>query len=172
MGPHDYAYILLGIILIATFIALFFFVYVAKVEEKVVRNQITDIVNDLTDGSHLLFNKDALSVISNIIETQLTMPDMAKEDADVMEHNKELKTKAVKWFGISIGIGMIIFLIMWKKYNLNLTEIVKYSLITLALVALTEYLFVTIVSKNYVIVDPNYARYLISKILRDYANSK
>ena len=171
MGPHDVAYILLGVLLIAAFIALFFFTYVAKVEGQIVDNQIKDIVNDLTDGSRLVFNKQQLIAISAVLENNLTMPDMSSEDNDVVAHNKDLEKNAIKMFGIFIGIGVIILAVMWRRYKLDMGEIVKYSLITLALVALTEYLFVTIISKNYVLVDSNYVRYVLMKNLKAYAQS-
>ena len=171
MNMNDMAYILFGVILIATFIAIFFFTYVAKVEGEVIKNQITDIVDDLTESSTLVFTPDQLQAISVMIEQRLKMPDMSKEDQEARENNDRLKQKALKYFGIGISIGIIIILVMWKIYDLDMLEIIKYSLITLILVGITEYLFVTIVSKNYVIIDPNYVRYLIAITLRNYANS-
>lgn len=171
MNANDVAYILLGVILVASFIAVFFFTYVSKVEEAVVRNQVSDNIDDLADGSRLWLGTDALQAISNVIDNEVKMPDMTKEDEEVRLRNKELKTKALLWFGIGIGVGLIVLLLMRWRYKLEMKEILKFSLITLCLVALTEYLFVTIVSKNYVVVDPNYVRYLIAKNFQQYARS-
>lgn len=172
MDARDIAYILLGVILIASFITIFFFTYVSKVEGQVVKNQISDIVADLTDGTKLIFTPTQLNVISTALEQYLVMPDMSEADARAEENNRGIQQNAIKIFGIGISVGIVILLLLWYKYKFSMFELLKYSLITLAMVALTEFLFVTIVSKNYVIVDPNYVRYLIVRNLRDYAKAK
>ena len=172
MEARDVAYILLGVILIASFITIFFFTYVSKVEGQVVKNQIADIVGNLTDNTKLIFTPTQLNIISAVLEQYLTMPDMRETDDRAEQNNREIQQNAIKIFGIGIAIGVFILLLMWYKYKFSMAELLKYSFITLFMIGITEYLFVTIVSKNYIIVDPNYVRYLIVRNLRDYANTK
>jgi ABC-type transport system involved in cytochrome bd biosynthesis fused ATPase/permease subunit len=171
MDPQATAYIVLGVILIATFISVFFFTYVSKVEGEVVKSQMTNIVDNLSDGSQLLLTPDQQNQIGTLIQTNLTVPDMSAEDAEVKANNDALKKKSIKIFGVIILSGLAILLYLWHTHKLNMGEIFKYSIIILLLVALTEYLFVSQISRNYQIVDPNYVRYLIANNLRNYAKS-
>jgi hypothetical protein len=171
MNPQEIAYIIFGVILIASFISVFFFTYVSKVEGDVVKSQMSRIVNDLAGGSNLILTPDQKKSIGTAIQNNLVVPDMSTEDAEVKSNNNKLKKKALKIFGSIVIAGLAVIAYLYMKYSINLTEIVKYSLIILLVVALTEYLFVTEVSKNYEIVDPNYVRYLIMNNFKTYASS-
>jgi hypothetical protein len=171
MDPQGTAYIVLGVILIATFISIFFFTYVSKVEGDVIKSQMTNIVNNLSDGSQLLLTPDQQASIGTLIQDNLNIPDMSTQDSKVRDNNNALKKKAVKIFSMIILSGFVILIYLWHTHKLNMSEIFKYSIIILLLVGLTEYLFVSQISRNYMIVDPNYVRYLIANNLRSYAQS-
>ena len=171
MNPQEIAYIIFGVILIASFISVFFFTYVSKVEGDVVKSQMSRIVNDLVGGSNLILTPDQRKSVGQAIQNNLIVPDMSAEDAQVRENDNKLKKKALKIFGTIVVCGLLVIAYLYMKYHINFGEILKYSLIILAVVALTEYLFVTEVSKNYEIVDPNYVRYLIVNNFKTYAST-
>lgn len=171
MDPQATAYIVLGVVLIATFISVFFFTYVSKVEADIVKSQMTNIVDDLTDGSRLVLSPSQINTVGDLVQNDLTVPDMSAEDAKVAMNNNALKKKAMKVFGIIIGVGLLVLMYLWYTHKLNMGEIIKYSLIILVVVAVTEYTFVTQITKNYQIVDPNFVRYLIANNLQMYAQS-
>lgn len=170
MNPQEISYIIFGIIIIATFISVFFFTYVSKVEGDIVKIQMKKIVDDLVDGSDLIFTPDQRKLIGDNIISKINIPDMTDDDNRAASNNDQLKRKAFKIFGSVILVGLAVIFFLYVKYKISLGEILKYSIITLIAVAVTEYLFVTEITKNYQIVDPNYVRYLIVENLKNYAN--
>lgn len=160
---------IMGVILIATFICIFFFTYVSKVEGEVVKSQMSNIVNNLTNGLQILPDKDKGI---NLILKNLKAPDMSSADNDVEQSNNELKKKAAKIFGTIVVVGVIIIYYLWSKHRFDIKTMIIHSVIILVFVALTEFLFVTLVSKNYQIIDPNYVKYLIAKNLSEYSQEK
>ena len=130
---------------------------------------MTLIVNDLTSGAGLFLSPYQQQEIGDNIQKYLVMPDMTQQDNQVQLANDQVKNKAIKIFGAFISIALAVVAFITIKYGLNISEILKYSLIMLVLVALTEYSFVTIVSKNYQIIDPNYVRSVIAKNLAQYS---
>ncbi len=162
--------IMLGVVLIATFIATFFFTFVSKVEGEVVKNEMEKIVRDLTATIKLYTLNSDTTVIKNVVAS-LSPPNLSSQDRNVDEHNSEIKKKAAIIFGIIIISGIIIILTQIKYIKTDLGGIILSNIIVLGLVGLTEYLFVTNISKNYQIVDGNFVRYLMLKNLQSYGNS-
>lgn len=171
MIAEDIAYLILTFTLIATFISVFFFTYVSKTEGDIVKSQMDKIVTDLMTDTGAVISASQKAQISQIITQNLKMPDMSQADADTASANNALKNKAAKVFGALILIGLLVIAGLWYKYRFSLMEITKYSFIILILIAATEFLFVSQISRNYQIVDANYVRYLIANRLRTYAQS-
>lgn len=163
--------ILLGVVLIATFIATFFFTFVSKVERDVVKGQMEKIVRDLTQTIKLYTsNQGGGEQISKLV-SNLQVPNLQKQDDAVTEHNKAIKKKAGIIFGVIILVGLIIIISQARYIKSELDIIIFANLLVLGFVALTEYLFVSRVSKNYQIIDGNYVRYLILKDIKDYGKN-
>lgn len=163
--------ILLGIVLIATFIATFFFTFVSKVEGQVVKEQMEKIVRDLTHTIKLYTsNSGGGEQLSNLV-ANLQIPNLQKQDDAVAEHNKQIKKKAGIIFGIIILVGLIIIVSQARYIKSELGIIILANIVVLGLVALTEYLFVSNVSKNYQIIDGNYVRYLLLKDIKEYGKN-
>lgn len=112
MSPElkDISYIIFGVISIATFITIFFFTYVSKVEGDVVKIQMKRIVDDLVGGTDLIFTPEQKKAIGDNIKN-ISVPDMTDSDAEVATNNNKLKKEAMKIFGSLIIAGIaIIFL--------------------------------------------------------------
>ena len=171
MKSQELAYILLSFVLAATFISIFFFTYVSSVEEEIIKTQISNIVDEFTKSAVVMLPPDELEVVKAIITANLTMPDMSDEDKQASDTNSALLKKTIVIVSILVGSGGLIILIMWLYYRFDILEITKYSIIILALVAVTETLFVTLVTKNFILVDQNYFNTLILTNLYNYANS-
>lgn len=171
MKSQEIAYIILSFVLTATFISVFFFTYVADVEADIIKTQIGNVIDDFVSSTTLILTPDQKRQIGKIIVENLSIPDMSDADAKARKTNSSLIKKAILVFGILLGIGILVITIMWSFYRFNMLEILKYSLIILSLVAFTEIVFVTLVTKNYRLIDQNYLSYLIVNNLEKYANS-
>ena len=171
MKSQEIAYIILSFVLTATFISVFFFTYVASVEEDIIKTQISGVINDFVSSTNLFLTPEQKSQVGKIIVENLSVPNMSKSDKEASETNKNLVKKSMVIFGSLIGIGILIIAGLWYFYRFDMMEIFRYSLIILALVVMTEILFVTLVTKNYRLIDQNYLTYLIITNLENYAKS-
>jgi hypothetical protein len=171
MKSQEIAYIILSFVLTATFIAIFFFTYVSSVEADIIKTQIDKVITDFVSSTNIVLTPDQKSQVGKIITSGLTVPDMSDDDNKAAKTNSDLVNQSMIIFGCLVGGGLLIVLGMWYYYKLDILEILKYSLIMLAVIALTELLFVTLVTKNYRLIDDNYLSYLVVTNLENYANS-
>jgi hypothetical protein len=171
MQSEEIAYIILSFILLATFISIFFFTYVASVEGQMVKTQIDDTIKSFMSGTKVLLPSDIREKIKIILDEKLKAPDMSAQDQDTADNNKKLINQALLIFGVLLGIGVVTIGTIWYFYRFSITNVLKYSFLILCIIALTEFLFVTFVIKNYRLIDQNYLNYLIIDTLESYKNS-
>lgn len=171
MKSQEIAYIILSFVLAATFISIFFFTYVSSVEADIIKTQINNVVSNFISEASIALTPDQKAAIGKIVTDNLSVPDMSSDDADAENTNKKLIKKSIIIFSTLVAVGILAIIILWYFYRFDLVEITKYSLIILALVATTEILFVTLVTKNYRLIDENYVSYLLVNNLQNYANS-
>lgn len=171
MKSHQIAYIIVSFVLAATFISVFFFTYVSKIEADIIKTQISNVIENFVDMTNIALNESQKKQIGKIINDNLIVPDMSSQDRDAENTNKDLAKKTFIIFGILGGVGFLTVLLMFFIWKFNILDILKYSFLMLILVALTETLFVTFVTKNYKLIDENYVTYLIVNNLENYKNS-
>ena len=104
--PDFYANLLLSVLFISIFIAIFFFTYASRIEKQIVVNQTKDVVNYFTDSIQTLYPNSPL--ISNFIN-DLKAPDMKKDDEKVASENKKLFDKSLLLICISSSIVLLIY---------------------------------------------------------------
>ena len=168
MISREIAYIILASTLIAGFISIFFFTYVAKVEEEIIEKEIKQISRDtIKDISPFLSSEDKL-LLKYVLKYGIPRPDMSEQDRIAEEKNKKVVNDTLMAFGIAIAIAVAIFLVIWLKYRFNLTDALVKIFVILVAVAVTELLFATYVLKNYILVDSNYANYTLLDRLQLY----
>lgn len=168
MNTEEISYIILSFILISTFIVVFFYTYVSSVESDIIQDQIQDVIENFLSVSNLFLTDSQKEEIGKDFIAHLNSPDMKEADRNAEINNKKLIKKSILIFSIIFGIGIIslILLKFFKKYSI--INVLTYSLIILILVAMTEFIFVTFVIKNYRIIDPNYVSYLLATNLESY----
>ena len=171
MKSQEIAYIILSFVLSATFIAVFFFTYVSSVEADIIKTQIDKVITDFVASTNIFLTPDQKNQVGKIITENLTVPDMSKDDQNAAKTNNDLMKKSMIIFGFLVGVGFLIVIIMWYYYRFDILDIFRYSLIMLGVVAMTELLFVTLVTKNYRLIDENYVSYLVITNLQKYAKS-
>jgi hypothetical protein len=155
--------IILGAIFISVFIGIFFFTYVSKIEQNIVRNQTIYLVDNIIGDLDILL-PDSIKLL---LSSKLIAPDMSHEDAKVEENNNALKKKAIIALSIIFGVGILIaFLISWFSKT-KILPIIGKNLILLVFVALTEFIFLIFIGQNYISVDPNYVKYKFIQTLQE-----
>jgi hypothetical protein len=142
------------------FLTVFFFTYVKLIEKQSFVNQINLVVDDLATDQD--FNKlkppegstkDALLIVINgslDLAKQKSIKQSQKADTNISKQNEKTLRKAVKWVIIaSILVIVIIITIKIFKVCLPISTHIKDSLVTLFFIALTEFLFLTIITSKY-----------------------
>jgi uncharacterized membrane protein YidH (DUF202 family) len=142
------------------FLTVFFFTYVKLIEKQSFVNQINLVVDDLATDQD--FNKlkppegstkDALLIVidgSLDLAKQKSIKQSQKTDQNISKQNEKTLRKAVKWVIIAI-ILVIVIIITIKAFRvcLPISTHIKDSLVTLFFIALTEFLFLTIITSKY-----------------------
>jgi hypothetical protein len=154
MNPYQITNIILNVTLIATFIGIFFFTYGKKVEENIVKAQSEVVASHLAKDLKTFIDEET----SRKIASSLVIPDMKAADEQVEKQNRQLQADAYKILSIIFVGGLLLSLIIAKRYKLNITSLLKTNMIILFFVAITEYIFLTYVGQNFISLDPNFVR--------------
>lgn len=152
LTPNGICNILVALTIFSVFLSIFYFTYASNVENQILNIQIKNLTDNLTSNIKD-FNIDTDSLLKIINDTKL--PDLSKEDNDVMNINSQLIKKALLMFGIFSFITIFITIIICYIYKINIINIIKINIILLIFVALTEIFFLNIIAKSYRSLDPN-----------------
>jgi hypothetical protein len=169
--------VILQVIFIFIFLTIFFFTYVQTVEKDSFKLQMNIVVDDLLDDmvirklvpsgqeeiATILLDGSVEVVRSNFSKNTKT------EDDKINKRNYEIKSKAFKWVGVSIFILIIIVSIFTFcghciPFRLHLKE----SILIVLFVAITEIIFLNVITKNYWSVDPSQVRHQIGESIKKW----
>ncbi len=167
MISYTIADILLHIILISSFIVIFFFTYASKIEKQIVIRQSTDIVQDVIQSTTSVLPDIAIEELDKTLITQLQPPDMSTEDAEIDASNKDLLDRTVKTIGVVFAVGLLIVYMMSKIYKFSMTDLLVRNIIIVSFVAITEFSFLTYFAKNYDTIDSNFVKYKILQTINN-----
>ncbi len=171
--------IIVSVVLISTFIPIFFFTYVSSVEKQIVKKQLGNIVDELMSEVNMFLNdeqRESMKVMLNNME----MKDLSKEDKMVEENNNKLKKKSAMFFAVLIAIASLIVGFLYFKNGLTkdltkdrkvdliifMKEIIGLNIIMLGAVAFTYFLFIRLVVSNYGLVDSNFVKHVLLKRMK------
>lgn len=158
MLGYEIANIIFHVILISSFLVVFFFRYASKVENQIVQIQSKEIVSDISSDIKLVTPSQYLPIIGKNLDIQV--PDLSIEDQKVELSNKALYDKTVRTIIIIFTIGILIIFTMSIIFKFSMKDIFIHNIIILFAVALTEYLFLTYFARNYITIDSNYVKYV------------
>jgi hypothetical protein len=153
MNTHQLSQIILNITIFSVFIGFFFFTYAASVEKDIVKDQSAYIATDIaTDLRVFLPSSVRMSIVDN-----LKVPDMTEKDATVKEANNKLMKQAMIALSILLSVGILSTLTVAYIGGVGI-HIAKDSLIILTFVAVTEIVFLNLITRQYRVSDPNYVK--------------
>lgn len=165
------AQVILSFVLIATFISIFFFTYIAKIENEIIKSHIDNSVRSLTKDLEIFITPEKRKLIREVIIKNIEIPNDSETDREIDRHNKQLLDKTIIIFSILTALGLAILGVLWWFYRYNIFETVKYSLIMVLLTAVVYFLFITYITRKYILVDQNYISYVVISALNDYSTS-
>jgi hypothetical protein len=171
--------IIVSVVLISTFIPVFFFTYVSSVEKKIVKKQLENIVDELMSEVNMFLN-DEQRELMKVMLNSMEMKDLSKEDKMVEENNNKLKKKSAMFFAVLIAIASMIVGYLYfengltkdltkdRKEDLSvfMKEIIGLNIVMLGAVALSYFLFIRLVVSNYGIVDSIFIKHVMLKRMK------
>lgn len=167
--PKDIVSLAIQVTFVYTFLTIFFFVYVQKVEKEefvsqmnlIVDTLFNDIKNDmpnLINTSYPVKQEDIVVLVDGIIglfESKIAI-DAQGTVKQVYEQNQNVKKSAfkslIKFISIVVIFATIVILI---GYCVPIKYQLKKALVVVIFVGLTELMFLQVVAKNYITADPN-----------------
>jgi hypothetical protein len=159
-----YVDIILNITFITIFISVFYFNYVCNVEAEIVKSQAIFLTDDLFNDMQLLPDTIKQTIFSNLPSVKPGL------DNEQLQKNHALKKQTYKTLLIIFVIGISLSYYLCNKYNYDFSEHIIYSLVLVCFVCLTEYIFLKIVTSNFITSDPNYIKYSFLNNLQNKLN--
>jgi len=147
--------VIINILLISIFLAIFFFTYAKNEEDKIFANNIKYLSDDLL-STIKLSGPNTYAIIKKNINA-ITIPDLSKEDTKTITNNNNILKNAII---TNVIFFVVISLIVYFSYSysdksFSLTNILIQNFIILIFVGLTEFSILTYFFSEYISVDPN-----------------
>lgn len=156
----------LHMLILFTFLTIFFFAYVSKLEKKAASDAMEQIIEEQTGNILAQFNKfDGKFTDKPIIKwsavrklAQDIVDKNQGEDKDIKENNEKLRVIGISMIvGLLIlWIGSVLFFKFIQKRDINLGHIVVENLVIFAFIGVIEYGFFTKVASKYIPVTPDF----------------
>lgn len=157
--------ITLHIFILFTFLTIFFFTFLSKVETENINNVTKDLIKSQTSIILSDINDNISKVTPDITQDKIDLNKLA----DNLENSSkkdipELKNNNNKLLYISIGIilfiffifiGLIIYYKVYKKQDIGFKHILLENIIIFSFAGLIEYLFFMYVAVKYIPVTPD-----------------
>lgn len=152
--------ILLQAMLMGVFIVVFYFTYGRVVERDAINNQVGDIVDSLTNNLQFMGASSRNALGRTIASLPTTSPSLEAADAAAAAQNRKTRKRAAVGVAAMVGVGLLALAAMAalnrrRRSPFTWKRLVRDTLVVLAFVALTEFLFSTFVMKKYRSVDPH-----------------
>ena len=165
--PKTIIFILLNILLISTFIVIFFFTYGDTLEKNIIIDQMSFLVDNIYNDVKI-YGKNT----SNLIKKQInnySPPDTTTQDNYVKSLNKKTIQKAINAITIFIIILLVIIALIYYKNKVKLQPLIIKSIIILISVGITEYIFLSHFGSKYISLNPNSVKLsIINNIYEKY----
>ena len=153
-------YILLHIVVLAIFLTVFFFTYSVTVEKDIVVNQIDFLMDDIFGNFFKGIPQEDKDNITNQLNELMEGSDSAfeQQDDEVIENNNKIIKKSLIFLIIIVAVivSMITIVFIMKPWtNSNKKQYLIACVVTLLFVGITEVIFLLLIAKNYLSLDPN-----------------
>jgi hypothetical protein len=161
-------YFLVNLILFCTFAAsfltIFFFTYVKKIEEQIVLNNISYLIDETFDSYVILLSDDQKKQIKEYINT-IVLKDMSAEDKEVKKHNNKLRNMAFGIIGVLFVVSIVVSFIICRYKGYNFIEILIKNIILLCGVGLVEFIFLKLFGSKYICANMNFVKGKIASMI-------
>lgn len=146
--------ILTNIVLIGSFIGVFYFTIGKTIEGQITASNSQVLVNSFTQYLDFLDPSIRTFIGSNIVPN-VDENSLQQQDAQTAVYNQTFVNKAIKYLGSFFAVGIFVIIGTALYNHIPLKVIFIPNLIILFFIALTEFCFLYFIGRNYIIADPN-----------------
>jgi len=148
----DIVDILMQIPLISTGIVLLFFTYGIQVQKEVINNQLKTATAYCTHPLSVLLPDPARESLRDYVKTHSSST--SANNSEIEQTNANLKNKVVMCLVVMFVVFTIIIATLLLVYKHPFPWVSLFnSIVIMGFVMLTEYIFVTLISSQYMVVD-------------------
>lgn len=174
-------FILLQVLLIFIFLTTFFFTYVNYIEKETFKTQMNLIVDDITEDINIKpfippGKEDTASIIilgSLDFAEEYALKNSAEDDKKNSDKNDKIKNKAMLFLAILSAVLVIMVVIFFVAgYCIPFHTHLKEAMIIIFFVALTEFIFLIVITRNYWSIDPSTVRQEIGNSIQTYIKNR
>lgn len=170
--------VFMQVFLVVAFLSLFFFLYVVKVEKDIFKDQVNIIIDTLFDELQndmniilpsklqTILKKEMLKYMNNVTIKSESYDNIRQQNEDVITTTKNLV------FVFAIIFGACLFSVYLLRFCVDMSHHLFENLLALASIAITEYLFLNMVSKRYIAANPNHIKLYFAQRVKYYAQQK
>jgi hypothetical protein len=170
--------VFMQIFFVVTFLSLFFFLYVVKIEKDIFKDQINIIVDTLFDelqndmniilpsSFQTILKQEILDYMNSVTINSESYDDIRQQNDDVITTTKNLV------FVFATILGACLFSIYMLRFCVDMSHHLFENILALAAIAMTEVLFLNLVSKKYIAANPNHIKLYFAQRVKYYAQQK
>lgn len=170
--------IFMQIFFVVTFLSLFFFLYVTKVEQEIFQDQINLIVDsiygDIISTIGIVVPPEGQKIIKqgfyDYINTIKIEPqqydDITNQNKSVLDQTKQLVLV------LGLTLFFIVIALIALRFCTDLSHHFLENIIVLTAIALTEFLFLNLVSRDYISSNPKKIELYFFQAVQQYAQQK
>lgn len=155
--------IVLHVLILFTFLTIFFFAYVSKLEKQSLDNTVSDVINNKTNTFLTKFDqlstkydvKVNWNIIDNIADNLIK--NSQGEVPEIKQNNDRLFKDSIIAIiaGFTLFIMSVIFLKYYMKYDVHIGHILLLNIVIFSITGAIEYLFFMKVASKYIPVTPD-----------------
>ena len=160
--PYLIVNVIIALVLITTFLTVFFFTYVKTVEKKIVIKNVNYIIDNIGDSILSILPEQIKTLIYQKLNS-FKLPDMSAIDNEVEKSNDVLLMKSIKLIGIIIIFSLIACYFLCTFYKIDFIEIFMTNFFLSFAIIGTEYLFLNYIIFEWISADPNQLKAKIIK---------
>lgn len=179
---NDGIAIAIQVSLVFSFLTIFFFVYVTKIEKEEFKKQmnlvVDNIMDDVVNGMPNLLNSNSplskentnilVNGIIDVMEEKITIE--AKDSIqDIAKINSDVKSKAFSSLTtVLLGVVIIAVIFLILGFCIPIKQNIKEALIAVVFVGLTEFSFLTFIASKYISASPNKVKRNLGEAIQNW----
>lgn len=175
-------FICIQVLFISIFLILFFFLYVVNVEQSEFKQQIELIMDSILKDPKVEPYLTIPDSNNNILIAIYGALDVAEEKIKLVNKtnidninnaNTRIKNNTYIIVGCSAFVLLLITVILITfGVNIPLKDYIKHSFVILIFIALTEFIFLNFIGKNYISTSPTQVRKKMAQSILDYIKTR